>query len=619
MKIIDSLTVVIYTSDELKTILEGNNSYIYIYFGNDITLTSGINIFSTKTNITIDGTYENSRYTFTDMKNLSGSSAISAVNSRSLNIVVKNMDITGYNYYGIIYVPDSANYQNVIVEYNNITYVGPQISFHPFGLTRFIDSNITIQDNYATGNEVAECNKIEIGGNTTILHKSTGNSSFWFRNSSPYFKILEDAVVSFTSNSRELLYGVTNLSFILEENATFTITTKNGFAYGTFGTANTIINKNASLTIKQTAVNGSYSTWYSYGTITINENASLSIINEFPNINSSNYNINFQGSTAGFILNNPKYIILYNKIANIINTSTTINFEFTLSRINLFNSAINILDNISINNVPTYSWYKESDLLNINGSFSSSAVTINNNNLTEEELSSLPDLKNFIFANKKIMSIGIMPLHINAITDESLSMKGKSTTLSSILIQYDNINIVVKSDVDGYFEYDYLETLPIGTKVTFTSKEYDKLIYKTKIVTIVYSGELTIDSYPEIINFELNPVNLNPILLGKNEDIEIKVIDSRIYSSEWKLYASISSDLTSENDSLIDSLIFLENGNIHVLNEDKTLIYTGKNNNGSTLETNVIFLKNEGILAQIKNSVKANKKYIATINWFIEE
>lgn len=50
------------------------------------------------------------------MKNLSGSSAISAVNSRSLNIVVKNMDITGYNYYGIIYVPDSVNYQNVIVE-----------------------------------------------------------------------------------------------------------------------------------------------------------------------------------------------------------------------------------------------------------------------------------------------------------------------------------------------------------------------------------------------------------------------------------------------------------------------------------------------------------------------
>lgn len=116
MKILDSLTVVIYTSDELKTILEGNNNYIYIYFGNDITLTSGINIFSTKTIITIDGTYENSRYTFTDMKNLSGSSAISVVNSRSLNIVVKNMDITGYNYYGIIYVPDSANYQNVIVE-----------------------------------------------------------------------------------------------------------------------------------------------------------------------------------------------------------------------------------------------------------------------------------------------------------------------------------------------------------------------------------------------------------------------------------------------------------------------------------------------------------------------
>ena len=90
--------------------------------------------------------------------------AIQAANKLILNVIVKNMDITGYNYYGIIYVPDSSTYQNTIVEYNNITYIGPQICFHPFGLTRFIDSNITIQESYATGNEVAECNKVEMGG-----------------------------------------------------------------------------------------------------------------------------------------------------------------------------------------------------------------------------------------------------------------------------------------------------------------------------------------------------------------------------------------------------------------------------------------------------------------------
>lgn len=619
MKIIDNLTVVVYTSEELKTALENNNGYTHIYFGNDITLTSGINISGTKSNVTIDGTYENVRYHFTDMKNLSGSSAIQAANKLILNVTVKNMDITGYNYYGIIYVPDASTYQDTVVEYNNITYVGPQISFHPFGLTRFIDSDITIQENYAAGNEVAECNKIEIGGTTTIIHKSTANSSFWFRNSNPSFTVLKNANAKFTSVSREFLYGVTNLTFTIEENASFEITTKNGFAYGTYGTANTLIDKNASFKLTQTALNGGYSTWYSYGKITLNEDANLSIINDFTGVSSSTYNINFQGSTSGFILNNPGYVILYNKVTSIINTSATINFDFTFSRLNLFSNAITINDKISVSTLPTYAWYKASDLTNITGTFNSTTSTIKTNNLTEEELSTLPDLKNFIFANKKILSIGDAPMHINPITDESTSMSGKSLSNSSILIQYENVSSVVDTDESGFFTYNYDPTLAIGVVVTFTSKENNSLIYKTKKVTIVYSGELTIDSYPDIINFILEPVSTDPLLLEKSEDIVIKITDSRIYSTDWKLYASINNDLKDGESVLPNSLVFLDNGIVNVLTTDKTLVYQGKNNEGTTLETDVTFLKNEGILAAIENNIDINKIYTATITWTLEE
>ena len=619
MKIIDDLTVVVYTSDELKTVLENNNGYSYVYFGSDITLTNGINISGTKSNVTIDGTYENVRHHYTDMKNLSGSSAIQAANKLILNVTVKNMDITGYNYYGIIYVPDSATYQNTIVEYNNITYIGPQICFHPFGLTRFIDSNITIQENYAAGNEVAECNKIEIGGNTTILHKSTANSSFWFRNSNPSFTVLKNANAKFTSVSREFLYGVTNLAFTIEENASFEVTTKNGFAYGTYGTAATLIDKNASFKLTQTALNGGYSTWYSYGTITLNEDADLSIINDFTGVSTSTYNINFQGSSAGFVLNNPGYVILYNKAANIINTSTTINFDFTFSRLNLFTNAITINDNISSSTLPTYAWYKDTDLSNITGTFNSTTSTIKTNNFTEEELTSLPDLKNLIFANKKILSIGDAPMHINPITDESVTMSGKSLANSSILIEYDNVKTVVSTDDSGYFTYSYETPLPIGTIVTFTSKENSSLIYKTKKVIIVFSGELTIDAYPDVINFILQPVSTNPLLLAKSEDIVIKITDSRIDSSDWKLYASINNDLKDKESVLPNSIIYLKDGKLNVLSEDKTLIYQGKNNEGTTLETNVTFLSNEGILASIEKSIDINKIYTATITWTLEE
>lgn len=46
--IINDTSVVVFTSEELKTVLEQNNNYTQIYFGANITLTSGINIANTK-------------------------------------------------------------------------------------------------------------------------------------------------------------------------------------------------------------------------------------------------------------------------------------------------------------------------------------------------------------------------------------------------------------------------------------------------------------------------------------------------------------------------------------------------------------------------------------------
>ena len=146
MTIINDTTVVVFTYAELKTVLEGTNNYSYIYFGANITLTAGIKIASTKTNITIDGTYQNVRYTYEDMKNLSASNTIYVSSSNTTKVTVQNMDITGYNYYGVIYVPESNTYANTVIEYNNVTYEGPQMIYHPNGLTRIISSNITIKD-----------------------------------------------------------------------------------------------------------------------------------------------------------------------------------------------------------------------------------------------------------------------------------------------------------------------------------------------------------------------------------------------------------------------------------------------------------------------------------------
>ena len=228
MTILNDETVAISTFAELKSIIETNNAVNLIYLDANIEMTSGITIPQTKTNLIIDGPYNDIRHTFKDRTTLNASDTITASNALIQKVTVQNMNTTGNNYYGIIYAPESASYKDIITEYNNITYNGTQISFHSTGLTIFINSNISINDTSLTnGGEVTACNKIKIVGNITITHNSKENSAFWFRNSNPSLIILE----------------------------------------------------NATLTINQTTYCSSYAVWYSYGPLTINENAALTIIN----------------------------------------------------------------------------------------------------------------------------------------------------------------------------------------------------------------------------------------------------------------------------------------------------------------------------------------------------
>ena len=621
MTIINENTVVVTSASELKEALEKDNTYTYIYFGNNITLESGITISKNKNNIVIDGTYNNITYEFTDQKKLGTGDTINISSPTITNVTVKNLKITGYNYYGVIYVPDASGYKNTTVEYNNITYQGPQISFNPYGLTRFINANVTIEDSYATGNEVAECNQIEIGGNTTITHKSTGNSTFWFRNANPSFTILKDANVKITSEKRELFYGVTNLKFTISKNASLYLTTYNGLAYGTNGTETTVIDENALLSIIKTNYSGSYATWYSYGTITLNTNSSLIITNDYPNITDNNYNISFQGTNSGLYLNNPNKVILYNSKANIFNTSATIPFSFSYSRINMFDKVIPYSGDISKDNLPTYSWYKNNGLSTISGTFSSTKTNISTNNYTEEELKVLPDLTNFNFPNKKILSIGTVPLRLNSITDKDTNMGGITDPNASILIEYNDVSTIVKANEEGVFSYDYQETLDVGTVISFIVKNYDTVLYYNKTGEIVYSGELTLDTVTKYFEFKLSSISGNPLLYPRLNDLIITVTDSRVNSSPWRLYATINHDLESyDGITLKDSLVYVNNlGEVGVLSSTPTLVYTGESNDGSLKVTNISWNENEGILFQLKDYLENKKEYKAEITWILEE
>lgn len=613
MIIIDENTVVVSNFNELKSVIEGVNTYNYIYLGDDITFTSGIKINSGKVSLTIDGTYDNVRHKYIDMKSTSGTNALYISGASNSNVIIKNVDVTGYNYYGIVYVPDASTYSNTTIEYNNITYTGTQCIFNPYGISRIIDSNITIEDSYSASNEVAECNKVYIGGNTTIKHTSTSNSSFWFRNSNPTLTILNGSHVEFTSTNRELLYGVNNLSFNIEDNAYFSVITRNGFGYGTNGTGVTNIGKNATFILKQTGTNGSYALWYSYGNINIDENSVVDINNSYSGITTSNYNIYFSGSNLNFNVNNPKKLVLYNSTANVIYASSSVSFNFNFSRINLFNTSISLSSDISLSNLPTYSWYKDS-ISNVSGSFTSSTTTITSNNYTSEELSNLPSLSNFNFPNKKIVSIGTYEITNNVITDKSKKIYGITKSNSSIIISYNNVNDIVNADSDGNYNYLLSSLLELGTVISIQAKSYNDVIYVSKRITVVDNGEVVLVSASSNIDFVLNPISLNPLLLPRKEDAKIVVSDNRIEKSEWKLYASIDNELTSKSGKVLkDSLVFVDNDGIKLLSVNKLLIYRGNDS------VSIKWDEDTGILVNIVDKIDINEEYTANITFNIEE
>lgn len=137
MIIINNNEVVVFNYLELKSALEENNGYSIVHFGDNITLTNGVNINSSKTNVIIDGSYDGVTYTLTDKKSTAASDTIRVSSALNKSVTVRNIIIEGYNYYGVVYVPDSSTYKDTTIILENINYIGPQIIFNPYGLTRF--------------------------------------------------------------------------------------------------------------------------------------------------------------------------------------------------------------------------------------------------------------------------------------------------------------------------------------------------------------------------------------------------------------------------------------------------------------------------------------------------
>lgn len=102
--------------------------------------------------------------------------------------------------------------------------------------------------------------------------------------------------------------------------------------------------------------------WGIFGTLTRKEDSELQLINLYNNTPSDNYNIHFKGTDCQMFIENPKNLVLYSKNLNVIYTDNLLNFNTKCSRINMWLNSTDISFAGDINDLPNYSWYKESKL-----------------------------------------------------------------------------------------------------------------------------------------------------------------------------------------------------------------------------------------------------------------
>ena len=618
MQIINNNTVVVYSSDELKQILSEQNDYNYVYLASDIVLESGFTINSNKINVTIDGTYNGVKYTYTNI--LTESADVINVSTTNKKIILKNMNIISSHTYGVVYVPSHPNYSNLTIEYNNVNFNGVELSCNYYGITKIIDSLISVEaTNSVEAKKVCDSNRLIIGGNTTITSSSSTNVVFFFNDVIPsYIKITPNSNVNITT-SKELMNGTNKLDLTVGHGATFLLTTGNGFAITTtHGARNVVIEEMANFAFIEKS-HQRVPMWNVFGNFKVLEGASLSVINTYMSTPTDNYNIYFKGTNQKFILDNPKYVNIYTKNANVLYTNNPVDFSFKFNRINMWIYALDYTSCCTLDDTPAFSWYKENSPAEITGVFNKDNTTITSHNFTDSELSTLIDISNFSFQNRKILTIGMLKINVHPITNSVNTISGHTIAYSNVKIEYDDKSLTTEADENGLFEVDIDSSISDNTAIKITSCQ--NACYTERKVTTPFNGELTLLKVTENISFNTIPTSTNPVILSKKNKTIVTVVDSRKNSTKWKLYINyINPMMDYDGNVLLNSLFFKKFNNENIsLNTNKKLIYESSDNEGNITVSNITFSVDKGLFLKPSKDLIEEDDYHTLIIWSIEE
>ena len=530
------------------------------------------------------------------------------------------MNIVSSHGYGVVYVPSHPNYSNVLVEYNNIVFEGIELSCNYYGSTKIVNSIIDIKDtNNVPAQKACDSNRIIIDGNSTITSNSTTNTVFFFNDVIPsYLKIMPNSRVSITTK-KELMNGTNRMDLIVGHGSEFLLTTGNGFAITTtHGARNVLIEEMATFTFIENS-HQRVPMWNVFGDFKVKEGASVSILNTYMTTPTDNYNIYFKGTNQKFILDNPKYVNIYTKNACVVYANNPVDFTFKFTRINMWIYALDYSSACTIDDTPAFFWYKENSLAELKGVLNKDSTTVTSHNFTEKELSSLSDINSFSFQNTKVLTIGLLKINVHPITDSNDTISGHTIPHSNIKIEYDTNSLSTTADENGFFEVSINAPITSNTRVRIISCLNS--CFAERVILTPFMGELTLLKATENITFSSVPSSTNPVILPKENKTVVTVVDSRVNSTNWKLYIRfINPMLEGSGKVLIDSLFFKKFNNEEILlKTNKNLVYESNDNGGNVGVSNVTFSTDKGLFLKPSNNLLEDEDYSTIVIWSIEE
>jgi len=355
ISVLASNEIVVYTYAELKDALQSSTNGIdYIYLGSDITLEiSGISVSNTKSNVTLDGTYNGIRHTLIEGKSAAITTNI-YINSASMNtFTLKNMDVFAYNYYGTIKVADTIS--DVTLIYDNLVYNGPQITHNPNGHAVYKDTTINIQNNgISAPQEVAEIANVDFYGNVEITQGNAYHIFYLYKPST--FTFHEHSNVRINANTNPMFYN-SSVAIVMDNDATFNY----------YSTAPKLSNLNHTIRLLELKENATfdlhfngiatldYATRFS-GDVVIGENANFNITTQSV---ISTYLI-YGTSSNNWILNGGNVNIETNANVNNVVSANSIIINRGLFSINNFATqaiGVTLIDGIRIEREGSYKQY----------------------------------------------------------------------------------------------------------------------------------------------------------------------------------------------------------------------------------------------------------------------